>query len=138
VKECPRLVEVNSSRSAVALADRRGNDRRGGAVTNVPTEPDELVIVTGSVVARPETLDEMVTRSLEHVRRSRSERGCISHAVHRDVEDPNRLVFVERWVDWASLAEHFNVRASVDFVRTVERLAAEPPVIAIYLARRSR
>ena len=34
-----------------------------------------------------------------HVRRSRTEPGCLFHAVHRDVEEPLRLVFVERWVD---------------------------------------
>lgn len=102
------------------------------------TEPADVVIVTGSVRARPETLDEILSAALDHVRRSRTESGCLSHAVHRDVEDPNRLVFLERWADRSSLQDHFAVPASVEFVRSVARLAAEPPTMAIYDARRSR
>jgi quinol monooxygenase YgiN len=101
------------------------------------SEPDEMMIVTGSLLARPETLDELVAASLEHVRRSRAEPGCLSHAVHRDVEDENRLVFFERWSDRASLDDHFRVPASADFVRTVTRLAAESPTMVIYEATRS-
>jgi len=56
-----------------------------------------MIIVTGSIQARPDTLDELLALSVEHVRRSRGEPGCVSHAVHRDVEDPLRLVFFEQW-----------------------------------------
>jgi quinol monooxygenase YgiN len=52
-----------------------------------------MIIITGSVTGTPETIDELLAASLEHVRRSRAEPGCISHAVHRDVENPLRLVF---------------------------------------------
>jgi quinol monooxygenase YgiN len=100
-------------------------------------EPAEMMIVTGSILARPETIDELLAASLEHVRRSRAEAGCISHAVHRDVEDDHRLVFFERWADRASLDDHFRVPASADFVRTVTRLAAQPPTMVIYEATRS-
>jgi quinol monooxygenase YgiN len=100
----------------------------------VTPESAAIVIVTGSVVARPETLDEILAASLEHVRRSRAEPGCISHAVHRDVEDENRLVFFERWADRAALDDHFRVPASAEFVRTVTRLAAQPPTMVIYQA----
>jgi quinol monooxygenase YgiN len=101
-------------------------------------EPTEIVIVTGSVVARPETLGEILAASLEHVRRSRAEPGCLSHAVHQDVEDEHRVVFFERWADRASLDDHFRVPASADFVQTVTRLAAQPPSIVIYQASTSR
>ena len=101
-------------------------------------EPDQMMIVTGRIVARPETFDELLAASLEHVRRSRAEPGCISHAVQRDVEDEHRLVFFERWADRASLDDHFRVPASADFVRTVTRLAAQPPTIEIYQATRTR
>jgi quinol monooxygenase YgiN len=99
-------------------------------------DPAEMVIVTGEIQARPETLDELLTVSLEHVRRSRTEPGCLSHAVHQDVEDATRLVFLERWADRAALDDHFRVPASADFVRTVTRLAAQPPNMAIYQAAR--
>ena len=83
-------------------------------------EDARKVAVTGSVQARPDRIDELLALSLEHVRRSRTEPGCIRHAVHRDVEDPLRLVFVEEWADRAALLAHFSVPASRSFRATVQ------------------
>jgi quinol monooxygenase YgiN len=40
-----------------------------------------MIVVTGSVTAREDSLGEITRLSLEHVHRSRREPGCISHAV---------------------------------------------------------
>ncbi|MFK4687055.1 putative quinol monooxygenase [Bradyrhizobium diazoefficiens] len=56
-----------------------------------------MIVVTGSVTARPDSFDEVRRLSLEHVHRSRTEPGCISHAVHVDCENPLRLMFFEQW-----------------------------------------
>jgi quinol monooxygenase YgiN len=90
------------------------------------------VVVTGSIQARPERIDELLVLSLEHVRRSRAEPGCIAHAVHRDVEDPLRLVFVEEWADRAALLAHFALPASRAFVKAAAALAASAPAMALY------
>jgi quinol monooxygenase YgiN len=90
------------------------------------------VVVTGSIQARPERIDELLMLSLEHVRRSRAEPGCIAHAVHRDVEDPLRLVFVEEWADRAALLAHFAVPASRAFVKAAAALAASAPAMTLY------
>ena len=95
-----------------------------------------MILVTGSVKARPETLAEMLRLSLEHVRRSRLEPGCLLHSVHRDVEDPNRLVFIEHWADRDALMTHFRVPASGAFAKAAGDLAAEPPTLEIYDAER--
>jgi len=94
-----------------------------------------MIVVTGSVTARPETFQEAKGLSLEHVHRSRTEPGCISHAVHVDCENPLRLVFIEQWIDRAALVAHFAVPASRDFVRTLRRLAADATDIQIYDAQ---
>jgi quinol monooxygenase YgiN len=91
-----------------------------------------MIVVTGSVVTRPETFDEVRRLSLEHVRRSRGEPGCLSHAVHIDCENPLRLVFVEQWNDRNALLAHFAVPASRDFVRALQPLAAAASTIEIY------
>ena len=95
-----------------------------------------MIVVTGSVTARPDSFEEVKKLSLEHVHRSRAEPGCISHAVHIDCENPLRLVFVERWADRAALATHFGVPASRNFVRALRSLAAEATNIEIYDATR--
>lgn len=91
-----------------------------------------MILVTGSVVARPETLDEIRRLSLDHVHRSRTEPGCISHAVHVDCDNPLRLVFIEQWADRDALLAHFAVPASREFVRALRPLAAAATSIEIY------
>jgi quinol monooxygenase YgiN len=97
---------------------------------------EAMIVVTGSVTTRQDSLDEARRLSLEHVHRSRLEHGCISHAVHIDCENPLRLVFIEQWADRAALAAHFTVPASRDFVRALGPLAAASPTIEIYDATR--
>ena len=95
-----------------------------------------MILVTGSVVAREDSFDEVCRLSLEHVQRSRNEPGCISHAVHVDCEDPLRLVFVEQWADRASLMAHFAVPASREFVRALQPLAVGAATVELYDATR--
>lgn len=94
-----------------------------------------MLIVTGSIQARPETIDEVLALSLAHVRRSRQEPGCLLHSVHRDAEDSLRVTFLEHWVDDDALRAHFGVPESGAFVHAVAALAASPPELAIYDAK---
>jgi quinol monooxygenase YgiN len=91
-----------------------------------------MILVTGSAFARQDTFDEVRSLSLEHVRRSRAEPGCISHSVQVDCENRLKLVFVERWADRAALLAHFAVPASREFARALQSLVSEPTTIEIY------
>ena len=91
-----------------------------------------MILVIGSVTAKPGRYEEALALSQEHVARSRIEPGCVSHAVHRDTENPDRLVFVEEWVDQASLQQHFKVPASRAFGKALTELASQPPMLAVY------
>lgn len=93
-----------------------------------------MILVTGSVVAQEETFEELLRLSQEHVRRSRGEPGCVSHAVYRDPEHPRRLFFFEQWADRAALEAHFAVPESGAFVRALRGLVAEPPEMRIWEA----
>jgi quinol monooxygenase YgiN len=92
------------------------------------------VLVIGRIVARPERIDELLSLSLAHVQRSRTEPGCIAHAVHRDVENPLRLVFVEEWADRSALRAHFGVPASRAFVKAAAACASEAPEMTLFEA----
>lgn len=93
-----------------------------------------MIIVTGEIVARPESAAELEALALDHVRRSRGEPGCISHDVHRHAEDPLRFVFVERWADMTALTTHFAVPESGGFVAKAAAMSDHPPTIAVYQA----
>ena len=93
-----------------------------------------MIIVLGSVTVREEALEQAVAISHTHVQRSRGEAGCISHAVHIDGENPNRLKFVEQWQDMASLEKHFQVPESGEFVQAMAKLAIVAPELKIYQA----
>ena len=93
-----------------------------------------MVIVLASVRLKPGQVDDALALSRQHVARSRAEPGCLSHDVHRDSEDAQRIVFVERWADRAALAAHFQVPASRHFVKALTALASAPPQLTLYEA----
>lgn len=93
-----------------------------------------MILVTGYVTARPDSFDEVLRLSQEHVARSRREEGCLAHAVHRDVENPHRLVFVETWASRETLAAHFALSHSREFIEAIVPLSGEPPSLAVYEA----
>jgi quinol monooxygenase YgiN len=91
-----------------------------------------MLIVTGSILAKPDAFDALRQLGLAHTQRSRTEPGCEHHSVHIDVENGLRLVFVERWTDRASLLAHFAEPRARAFVMQARKLAAEAPTINIY------
>lgn len=93
-----------------------------------------MIIVTGSVTARPDSFEALRQASLDHVHRSRTEPGCISHSVQVDCENPLRLFFFERWEDMAALRTHFVQPGSTAFIAAVSDLAAASESISMYEA----
>lgn len=94
-----------------------------------------MILVTGSATARAAEFEAALALSLEHVHRSRAEPGCISHAVHVDAENPQRLVFVEEWASMEALKAHFAVPASRQFGQALAGLCSEPPAMTLYEAQ---
>ncbi len=93
-----------------------------------------MIVVCGAITAKSDTIAEMTRISLEHVHRSRTEPGCISHDVSIDAENPLRLIFFERWESAEALKAHFAVKASRVFWKRLQELAAEPGAMHIYEA----
>lgn len=91
-----------------------------------------MIVITGAVVARPETLAELTRLGVEHSTRSRAEPGCVAHNVHFDCENPLRLVFLEEWQDANAVRTHFARPESIAFVRRARGLAASSTAMAIY------
>jgi len=90
-----------------------------------------VIIVTGSVLAEPDSLAEMLRISIEHVHRSRAEPGCLDHGVYQSAEDPHRLFFYEQWADQAAIDAHFQVPESIAFAKALGQMSAERASIEI-------
>jgi quinol monooxygenase YgiN len=91
-----------------------------------------MILVTGSILARVESFDEVLRSCLEHVERSRKEPGCISHDVHVDCQNPMRLFVFEQWEDEAALRTHFAVEGSMAFVKFLKGRIIETSGTKIY------
>lgn len=90
------------------------------------------VIVVGSFTAVPgrEAEAEEAFRAL--VEPTHGEDGCILYALHRGVDDPRRLAFIERWASREALAAHL---ASPHIAAVLERapeLFGESGDITVY------
>ena len=96
-----------------------------------------MIIATGSVTAREGQFEALRDACLAHVLRSRGEDGCISHAVHIDVENPLRLVFFEEWRDLPALQEHFVTPGIADLVSAIREHAASSERITTYSAQKA-
>lgn len=93
-----------------------------------------MIIVFGNVQVVPQNMQQARQIAKEHVERSRTEPGCISHAVYEDPDRPDHLVFVEEWESVQALKQHFAVPASGAFAKQLGALAASRPQIKLYQA----
>ena len=93
-----------------------------------------MILITGHVILTPEHRDRMIALGVEHSARSRGEAGGLAHRCHVDVEQPDRLVFVEEWESVEAVRAHFAVPASRAFVAEMRALSPAPPVMRVFAA----
>ena len=109
-----------------------------GPTRQAEVRPDEqgieMILVTGSILAREDSFDDVLASCLAHVERSRTEPGCISHDVHIDCQNPLWLFFFEQWADEAALRTHFAVEGSKAFVKSLKGRIVETTGTKIYRA----
>lgn len=66
-----------------------------------------MIVITGSVTAKPGAFELLKSEGLAHSARSRVEDGCLSHRCYIDADAPERLFFYEEWRDMAAVEAHF-------------------------------
>jgi quinol monooxygenase YgiN len=64
------------------------------------------VIVQGAFILDPDDRDRFVEASLESMRSSRQEAGCVEYVMAADPLDPERVILSERWESMEHLREH--------------------------------
>jgi quinol monooxygenase YgiN len=66
------------------------------------------VIVQGVFSIDPEERDRFVETSVEAMRSSRQEEGCLEYVIAADPADPERAVLSERWESMDHLEKHLS------------------------------
>lgn len=89
------------------------------------------VVVVAVLVAKPGAEGEVERLMREVTPPTHAEAGCITYAIHRDLDDPCRLVFVERWTDRASLEAHLAAPHLDNFRAGLEGLLAVPTQVFV-------
>jgi quinol monooxygenase YgiN len=64
------------------------------------------VIVQGAFILDPNDRDRFVEASVESMRASRQEEGCLEYVMAVDPLDPERVVLSERWESMEHLQQH--------------------------------
>jgi len=87
------------------------------------------VVVVASFKVQEGRVDEAVTALTPVIEQTHDEAGCLSYALHRDVNDPLRLVLVERWTSQVALESHFQQPYLESLGQMAADLLSEPPTL---------
>jgi quinol monooxygenase YgiN len=68
--------------------------------------PMTLVILQGVFTVNPDERERFIAGSVEGMRSSRQEKGCLEYVVAADPLDPGRVVLSERWESTEDLQHH--------------------------------
>ena len=92
------------------------------------------VVVIGTLVARPGKQAEAQALLSELVTPTHREEGCILYALHRDVDDPHRFAFVERWATRELNEKHLTSEYFQSRLKELPELFSGSPNITYYEA----
>lgn len=91
--------------------------------------PSPQVVVVATVEVKPGSEDAVQALLQTAIEQTHGEEGCIAYALHRDVEQPQRFVMVERWASREALDGHFTQPYMADLFAALPEHVAAPPVI---------
>lgn len=90
------------------------------------------VVVTGSFTVNPGKEEEALEAFKALVEPTHREDGCILYALHRGVDDPARLAFVERWESHEHLDAHLKSDHVSALLERAEELWGDNGEITVY------
>lgn len=65
-----------------------------------------MIYVVATTKVKPEGREAFIAGAKTCIAETHKEKGCISYELHSSVNDPNTLVFVERWETRDDLTAH--------------------------------
>ncbi len=92
------------------------------------------IVVVGSFKINPGKEDEALEAFKALVEPTHREDGCVLYALHRGVDDPGRLTFIERWDSRELLDAHLNSDHVSALLERAEELWGDNGEITVYEA----
>lgn len=94
-----------------------------------------MIVVHAFLYARPEHR-EAFARALRNLQAATLERdrGCLHYACYTDIDEPDRFVCVEQWVDLDSVRAHLAAPHYIEADAVLDRLRAGPAEVHIFTA----
>ena len=89
----------------------------------------ENVVVVAMFRVHPGRGEEAVAAFSPTIEQTHGEEGCNAYALHRDANDPDVLVLVERWVDREALDSHLQQPYVARLGEVAGEFLVEPPTI---------
>jgi quinol monooxygenase YgiN len=97
-----------------------------------------MIVVTGRVRVASESRERFAEVASEMCARSREDDGCRGYRVYSDLEQDDRYVFVEEWVDEDALQRHFAQPHTATFMGALLPLLDEPADAVFHTVASSR
>ena len=97
-----------------------------------------MIVVTGRVHVAAEQRDEFTALAVEMCSRSREDEGCLGYRVYADLEQDDRYVLVEEWVDEDALQLHFRQGHARTFMARLAGVLAGPADALFHTTAESR
>lgn len=96
----------------------------------------ESVTVIITYVAQPNRIEAATTALTELINTVvREERDCLGITMHQDLDDPTRIVLIERWTSRAAYTgPHMNTPHIQQFIAQAGERLAGPPTITFWSA----
>ena len=89
------------------------------------------VVVVATIRAREGQAEALLEAVRRLVEQTHLEAGCLAYAVHEDPNDPQTVVFVERWTSEVALENHRVQPHMRDFGRAARDLRDGGPEIRV-------
>ena len=90
------------------------------------------VVVVGSFSARPGKEREAEEAFRAVLEPTHAEQGCVLYALHRGVDDPRRLTFIERWDSREALDAHLSSPHIDELLARADDLFGDSAEIVVY------
>ena len=78
-----------------------------------------MITIVAKLILKPGKKEDFKVLTEELRRESRKEKGCISYNLYEDINNPNRLAFIEEWRDEEAIKLH---NESKHFTGTIPKL----------------